>query len=251
MAVLTTGVIENRVQMNTGCRPSVTFAARLRNKEPLAAVIQIRGFYLKGTAKVEYVCDSLTLGPGGVMDINHYADFDALEFRFTTSSDDVEVSTWGKNSVGNKTVIYCLQIADMVPSGSGAPGAGNTLNAASSPGKLSTNRIYVPNPSNNTVSVLDGGNQVLLNIIPVGANPKGVGINPATGRVYIVNQGSNNVTVIDDYSNTVIATVMVGAAPEEIRVDVSANKIYVTNHGSGTVSVISGSTHTVVATVNR
>jgi YVTN family beta-propeller protein len=237
--------------MNTGSRPSVTFTARLRNKEPLAAVVQVRGFYLNGTAKTEYVCDSITVGPGGVMDINHYAEFDALEFRFTISSEDVEVSAWGKNAVGNMTVVYHLQPVDIIPPGVGAHSGGNTSNATSSPGNLSTNRIYVPNPGNNTVSVLDGGNQALLNIIPVGTNPKSVGINPATGRVYVVNQGSNNVTIIDDYSNTVIATVMVGAAPEEIRVDVSTNRISVTNHGSGTVSVISGSTHTVIATASR
>lgn len=236
MAVLTTGVIENSLVL--GIRPSSTLTVRFRNKDLMNAVIQIRGFYLKGTAKIEYVLDSVTLAPGGVVDTNHYAQFDAFEFRFITSSDAVEISAWGKNASGNMTVVYRVLPVDPL-------GAGTTERARSS---FPHNR-YVANSSSNNVSVIDEKTNAVITTVTVGTHPKGIGVNPVTNRIYVANQGSNNVSVIDGFSNVVIATVMVGVSPEGVNVDSETNRIYVTNRCSNNVSVISGSTHTVIATI--
>lgn len=238
MAVLTTGLIENTHV--SGIRPSSTLTVRFRNKDLMNTVIQIRGFYLKGTAKIEYVLDSVTLAPGGVVDTNHYAQFDAFEFRFVTSSDAVEISAWGKNVVGNMAVVYHVVPVEIIQMGAGA-----TERAGSS---FPHNR-YVANSSSNNVSVIDEKTNAVITTVTVGTHPKGIGVNPVTNRIYVANQGSNNVSVIDGFSNVVIATIMVGVSPEGVNVDSETNRIYVTNRGSNNVSVISGSIHTVIATI--
>lgn len=240
MAVLTTGLIENA--QVTGIRPSSILTVRFRSKDLISAAIQIRGFYLKGTAKIEYVLDSVILAPGSVVDTNHYAEFDAFEFRFITNSDAVEISAWGKNAVGNMTVVYPLKPEEIIPL---AAGENKRIDPSFA------NRIYVANSSSNNVSVLDGKTNTLITTITTGTDPKGVGVNPSTNRVYVTNRGSNNVSVIDGISNTVIATVMVGASPEGVRVDPNTNRIYVTNKGSNNISVINGRTHTVIATITK
>lgn len=240
MAVLSTGTIENRKVM--GNRPSSTLAVRFRNKDLIDAVIQIRGFYFEGTAKKEYVLDSVTLRPGSAVDTHHYAEFDQFEFQFVTSSDEVEVSAWGKNSIGNMTVVYKLKPIEI---GCLDDGTNRRVDPSC------TDRIYAVNSSHNSLLVIDAKTKAVIATVAVGENPKGVGVNPVTNRVYVANQGSNNVSVIDGFSNAVIGTVLVGDSPEEVNVDSGKNQIYITNRGSNTVSVINGSTHTVIATIQK
>lgn len=239
MKVLTTGLINNTPV--AGIRPSTTICARYRNKDLIPAVVQIRGYYLQNEAKIEYVVDSFTLKPGKVLDTNHYAQFDAFEFRFLVDSEDVEIKAWGKNSLGNMTVVYSLH-----------SNTGFSMGELSEEGReLVENRNYVNHPERNSISVFDKKTQALITTIAVGLNPQGIGVNPITNRIYVANQGSNNVTVIDGNTFAVIATILVGVSPKEVRVDYQNNKIYVSNEGSNSHSVINGTTHTVVATIYR
>ena len=50
-----------------------------------------------------------------------------------------------------------------------------------------TNRIYVCNYGDKTVSVLDGSTNTVLATVPVGDGPAGIAVNPATNRVYVSN----------------------------------------------------------------
>lgn len=272
MAILTTGLIKNTEV--SGVRPSLTFSVSMTNPELINASIQIRGFYLNGLTRTEYVSDVITVEPGGVAKTNHYAKFDEFEFRFITSSDAVEISTWGEDAAGNLSLVYPLLPADLfslgtssanpiyvVDSGRNAVAVinektnsvKNTIKVGSGPYGIGvnpkTNLVYVSNSRNNNVSVLDGSNNTIIATITVGTNPKGVSVNPATNRIYVTNQGSNNVSVIDGQSHGVIATITVGTSPEGIHVNPKTNRIYVTNVGSNNVSVINGSINTVIATV--
>src|SRR5919112_1991383 len=70
-----------------------------------------------------------------------------------------------------------------------------------------TNRIYVSNSNNNTVSVIDGAtNRVIGDPIPVGEGPFGIAVDPNTNRIYVSNYFSDNntVSVIDGATNRVI-----------------------------------------------
>jgi YVTN family beta-propeller protein len=112
-----------------------------------------------------------------------------------------------------------------------------------------TNRVYVANQGDGTVSVIDGTTNTVIATVDVGNSPRGVGVNPATNRVYVTNLDDGTVSVIDGTTNTVIATVDVGNLPFDIAVNPATDRVYVANQGDGTVSVIDGTTNTVIATV--
>lgn len=281
MALLTTGLIKNTEV--SGVRPSSTLSVRITNHDLVSASIQIRAFYLNGTTMTEYVLDVLILAPGGITNNDYYAQFDAFEFRFITSSDAVEISAWGKNAAGDLAVVHNMLPAELIPIGTKGiagptiPSSVNQIYVANSnsnnvsvidgktntiigtvtvgSGPLSvgvnptTNRIYVANFGSNNVTVIDGNTNAVITIITVSTNPRGVGVNPITNRIYVANFGSNNVSVINGFSNAVITNIMVGEYPERVDVNPTTNRIYVTNQGSNKVSVINGSTNTVIATI--
>lgn len=97
---------------------------------------------------------------------------------------------------------------------------------------------YVTNGGNNTVTVLDVMNLRQDRVIPVGADPTGVAVNPKRNEVYVVNTGSNAVSVIDAQKKTVVATIPVRQRPYFISVSPDGTRAYVANSGSNSVSVI-------------
>lgn len=115
-----------------------------------------------------------------------------------------------------------------------------------------TNRIYVVNRDDFTVSVIDGAtNSVVATVrLPSGGWPEGVDVNTDTNLIYVVNNYGNSVSVIDGVTNSVVATVGVGTYPTSVAVKPSTNLVYASNLCSGTVSVINGATSMVVATVD-
>lgn len=284
MAILTTGLIEN-LEIS-GVRPSLSLSLRMTNNDSVNASIQIKGFYLKGTTRTEYVFDIITVAPGGIAESNHYAQFDGFEFRFITISDGVEISAWGKDAAGNLSLAYPVVPAELFPldaegvigaNGLTTPSDVNQIYVANSSSSTVSNidgrtntlkstvkvglgpygvgvnptmdRIYVANSGSNNVSVIDGSSNTIITTVTVGTNPKGIGVNPVTNRIYVTNQGSNNVSVIDGLSHVVVATITVGASPEGVNVNSATNRVYVANHGSNNVSVINCTINTVIATV--
>lgn len=242
MAFLTTGQINNSEVL--GVRPSVTFAVRIANAQSENISVRVTGFYWNKVIKTEYVLDIFTLTPGEVAERDFFAQFDAFEFQFVTSSDAVEISAWGNNAAGNLAVVYSLLTAELFPTGTEGRAAvqGKTVPSA-------LNRIYVPNSGSNNVSVIDGKTNILRGSVIVDSAPFGVGVNPQTNRIYVANFGSNNVSVIDGNANTVITKITVGNNPVGVGVNSKTNRIYVTNRGSHNISVIDGFTNVVIATI--
>ena len=127
----------------------------------------------------------------------------------------------------------------------------------------STNRVYVANQGDDTVSVIDGASNAVIVTVPVGDKPFAIGVNSATGRVYVTNRDEDTVSVIDGASNAVIATIPVGASPsnaviatipvgaspQAIGVNATTSRVYVASYEDGTVSVMDGVSNTVIATV--
>lgn len=284
MALLTTGLIKNTEV--SGVKPTSTISIRMTNAAPVGATIRINGFYWTGTTKVEYVLDVLSLASGEVATRNYYAQFDAYEFRFITSTDAVEISACGQNAVGCLSAVHSMVPAAILPtsierqedaSSIMIPSVLNQIYVLNSSNNsiavidakthtfvgnvivgsgpfgigtnLTTNRIYVANFGSHNVSVLDGNTNKALTTISVGSNPVGVGVNSTTNRIYVTNWGSNSISVIDGFTHVVIATIPVGASPEGVNVNPATNRIYITNHGSNDVSVLDGSSNTVIATV--
>jgi YVTN family beta-propeller protein len=111
-----------------------------------------------------------------------------------------------------------------------------------------TNKIYVANNGNGTVSVIDGSNNSVT-VVPVGTGPRAIAVNPVTNKIYIANGGSANVTVINGADNSTAPPVSVGTTPAAIAVNPVTNKIYVANLGSTNVTVINGADNTTAPPV--
>jgi len=61
-----------------------------------------------------------------------------------------------------------------------------------------TNRIYVANGNDNTVSVIDGATHTVIGKpITVGKYPIGIGVNDLTNTIYVTNAADNTVSVIN------------------------------------------------------
>jgi YVTN family beta-propeller protein len=103
-----------------------------------------------------------------------------------------------------------------------------------------TNRIYIANEFDNTVTVINGSTNATTTV-PVGTLPIAAAVNSVTNKIYVVNQTDETVTVIDGTSNTT-TTVPSGPQPEDIAVNTVTNKIYVADF-MGTLTVIDGATN--------
>ncbi len=81
-----------------------------------------------------------------------------------------------------------------------------TVNTGSTPYGLCidsvTNRIYVANYDDNTVTVINGATDSTTSV-NVGAQPFAIAVNPATNTIYAADQGDNNVSVIKGTTNGV------------------------------------------------
>ena len=109
-----------------------------------------------------------------------------------------------------------------------------------------TNKIYVANESDSTVTVIDGATNG-TSTVSVGSSPQAVAVNPVTNKIYVANTGTftisgTTVTVIDGATNNT-TTVSVGTRPQALAVNPVTNKIYVANNVSNNVTVIDGTTN--------
>jgi YVTN family beta-propeller protein len=119
-----------------------------------------------------------------------------------------------------------------------------------------TDKIYVANSNDNTISVIDGATNNTTSV-NVGVYPYAVAVNAVTNKIYVANKCGNDpscnspgtVTVIDGATNNT-TTVNVGVFPYAVAVNPVTNQIYVVNHcgndpschSPGTVTVIDGAT---------
>ncbi len=103
-----------------------------------------------------------------------------------------------------------------------------------------TNKIYVPNQSSQTVSVIDGATnqpQVLI----TRPNPETAVVNSTTNKIY-VGHSDGYVTVIDGATNA-FTTIQTGGHSANLVLDEATNRIYVP--GGRGIIVIDGSTNSL------
>lgn len=121
-----------------------------------------------------------------------------------------------------------------------------------------TNKIYVSNGYDNTVTVIDGTGvlefgEVGLNnkttTIGVGINPSAIAVNPVTNKIYVANTGAATVTIIDGATNAT-TTVHTMLSPNSVAVNTVTNQTYVTNNVSSTVTIIDGTNNYATQTVS-
>ena len=121
-----------------------------------------------------------------------------------------------------------------------------------------TNRVYLTNTGDNTVSVIDTTTNKVIATISVGIDPEGIALNPAINRAYVANTGSNTVSVIDTITNSLfdidsvtdgVQSINVSIFPDTVEVNPATNRAYVTNEDGGIVSVIDTTTNKVIGSI--
>jgi YVTN family beta-propeller protein len=111
------------------------------------------------------------------------------------------------------------------------------------------NHIYVANHNDDSISVIDGGTNSVIETIDLsgyGSGPNGIAYHPS-GFLYVSLAGSAKVAIINASSGLVERTVNVGTNPAGVAVNPLTDQVYVANFGDAstatdTVSVISGTT---------
>ncbi|MDO5056035.1 MAG: cytochrome c peroxidase [Lautropia sp.] len=76
-----------------------------------------------------------------------------------------------------------------------------------------TPRLWVVNPDQDSVSVLDGSSHALLKEIPVGTAPRTLAIDNA-GHVWVSNRGSGTISIIDPASLEVVTTITLSSSAQ-------------------------------------
>lgn len=115
------------------------------------------------------------------------------------------------------------------------PAGTNPYSVAVNP---ATNKIYVANEGNSSVTVIDGATNTTT-AIATENGAASVAVNPVTNKIYVTAPGYGVVTVIDGATNNT-TTVAVGSYPVSLAVNALTNKIYVANQTAKTVTVIDG-----------
>jgi YVTN family beta-propeller protein len=112
------------------------------------------------------------------------------------------------------------------------------------------NKVYLANwNGQNSVAVIDGATDVIVDIVTVGIGGRALCYNPTDNKVYCANYGIRNVTVIDGETNWPIATVVAGGGPYALCYNSRDNQVYCLNQNSASVTVIDGATNGVDTTV--
>ncbi len=144
--------------------------------------------------------------------------------------------------------ITSAPLSFVVLTGTGVGGALGDLSASGGIRDIAVTpdgtRVYVTNPSLNTVSALQVADALGLGSVTVGLQPQGIAITPDGARAYVANTGSNDVSVIvtdpaGPGYNAELRKIAVGPSPVDVAIS-GTSKVVVVNSGDGTLSVIDG-----------
>jgi YVTN family beta-propeller protein len=108
-----------------------------------------------------------------------------------------------------------------------------------------TNRVYVDNVLDNTVSVIDLSVNKVTATVPLASKPAGLAVNPATNRFYVSVKGG--VAVYDGVDNSLITTIVVSGNPSIIAMNPNNKNIYVQDSADNEVHVIDTDSDEVIA----
>ncbi|HWQ41352.1 MAG TPA: collagen-like protein [Desulfosporosinus sp.] len=217
MAELTTGLIDN--DPISGIRETTIFTVKVSNDDTVEVIVQIIGYFTSGTAKIIYVQEVFVLAAGEVATRNYFANLDAFEFQFTTSSNAVEISAWGKDIAGNLVAAHRVLPAELDPlstevisgatGAAGATGATGAAGAAGATGATGATGAIGPTGSvgQSGELVTNGGMETFTDGVPNGwstTTPGLVAQNTDGGTIY-----SGDSTVSIAAGGTLSQTVLV------------------------------------------
>jgi YVTN family beta-propeller protein len=125
-----------------------------------------------------------------------------------------------------------------------------TIPTYSSPISMSADnsRIWVVNPDDDSVSVIDPSNDTIVGNFDVGKEPQSVALDLA-GNAYVANAASNDVTILSP-SGSPLGTLTTGAEPWNIVASPNGQRVFVANSGQDTITIIRTDTRAIVGSVN-
>ncbi|MBI3485460.1 beta-propeller fold lactonase family protein [Candidatus Daviesbacteria bacterium] len=118
--------------------------------------------------------------------------------------------------------------------------------------------IYVANRDDNTISVINGLTNTVVNTLTTGNVPRGLVVDIPNNRLYVTNTTDNSVWVYDTTTETrvqiggVNVSIPVGTDPRRVAVNTNSghHHVYVSNYGSDSVSIIDpDNSYTVIQTI--
>ena len=122
----------------------------------------------------------------------------------------------------------------------------NSVNVEKGPSGVAvnsnTNRIYVANYYSDNISVIDGNDDILMDVIDVGDSPRNIAVNPVTNKIYVANHFGNSIYVIDGDTNSVIDSIGI-ERPWGISINTDTNVVYITSTKSTDIFLIDGYTN--------
>ena len=110
-------------------------------------------------------------------------------------------------------------------------------------------KAYVGNFKDNTVSVIDTGDEAVIATIPVAAGPHGMAATPDGRTVYVSGDGSSEVVVIDTATDRVKQKIDVGKTPHGLAMAPDGKWLLVGVYGEDKVALIDTATQAVVGSV--
>jgi YVTN family beta-propeller protein len=109
-----------------------------------------------------------------------------------------------------------------------------------------TNRGFVTNGNDQTVTIFDLKTLAILGRTAVGIKPDAIALDPGTGRIFVCNNGGTTLSVLDPSSGQVHATIELGGNPELIAVD-GQGHLYTNLEDRDEVAVIDTRALTMIA----
>jgi YVTN family beta-propeller protein len=102
-----------------------------------------------------------------------------------------------------------------------------------------TNRIYVTNSNDGTVSVIDGASNTVIATVFLGStSPWGVGVDPVRNIAYVSQSVDFGVAVIDGATNAPIGSIYVDGNNTDAQPNPATGRVYVPVNGTGQTRVL-------------
>jgi YVTN family beta-propeller protein len=95
-----------------------------------------------------------------------------------------------------------------------------------------TNRAYVSNYGDDSVTVIDMARQRAVATVHVGGQPQALVIDEESNRIYVANTQSNSISLIEGATNKVSATLDAGPHPYALALDLKGRTLYTANVGA-------------------
>jgi YVTN family beta-propeller protein len=127
-----------------------------------------------------------------------------------------------------------------------------TVNVGAGPYGVAPGKEYVflSNSLDNTVSVISMSNNSLIGTLDAGEFPRGLAVAPDDSYLYVANHSDNTLSIIDVSDNSQTA-LDIGAGPIGVAISPDEDYIYVTNNSDDSLSVISTDTNELFVTLSN